>query len=144
MVRGPPKEFILKAFTREEALAFLCASIESFEESKRRYYFNKCVNVKNIDAFRDVSNLFKNHILINYFEDISAVNLAIVKNQHHVFIPIGPDVTGINHDSELQVLGRTKLISELKLVGLSEDETNSYSKESGRSLSVLRRMLLKV
>lgn len=136
-----PNRFIIKSLTKEEALAFLCACISKLEKEEKEKYFSKCLIVKNIEGFRDIANEHKEHILINYFDNFDLVDLAVDK-KHHVFIPIGPDITIIDPNVELQVLNREGLKNELKDIGFTDDDSEYYSRESGRSLSVLRRILL--
>lgn len=135
---GPPSRYILKALTREEALAFLCACIMT-NESKEDYLSRSLIIKDNMDF----NELIKEHspkILINYFGNFDAVDLAVNKN-NHVFIPLSPDATSIEPNSNLQTLGLGHLIDDLKKMGLSDDDARHYSKDSGRSLSVLRRLL---
>lgn len=136
---GPPTSFVLKALTKEEALAFLCASILNFDLEKKEKFFSRSLVLRRIDEFNDLINRHKNLIVVNYFNDYSAVDLAVAK-EHHVFVPVGPDVTAIDANAELGVLDYNGLVNTLKKD--LRDRAEHYSKESGRSLSVLRRLLL--
>ncbi len=132
--------FVLRAFTREESLAFLCAVIETLDEEERKFYFSKTIIVTDVEVFAGIYRIHKNHILVNYFDETDTIPNAVTKG-NKVFIPIGPDSTNINENAELEVLGKNDFETALKESGMPDEEVSNLSKESGRSLSVLRRLL---
>lgn len=134
------KTYTLKSLTKEEAVAFLYASISTLSDEDKNYFLERCIIVKDFDTFLKFSKIYGNHILINYFDDTSAADYATINN-NHVFIPITPDNSTAIVDSELNTLGVYELIHELQKIGFDSDEANQLSKDSGKSLSVLRRIL---
>ncbi|MBZ0204492.1 MAG: hypothetical protein K8I03_15880 [Ignavibacteria bacterium] len=135
---GPPSRYILKALTREEALAFLCACI--MHSNEKANYLSKSLIIKDNYEFTELIKEHTGKILINYFGNFDAVDLAINRG-NHVFIPLAPDATSIEANNNLQTLGLEDLVTELKKMGLSDADARHFSKDSGRSLSVLRRLL---
>lgn len=138
-LRGSYATFTLKSLTREEAIAFLYSSINSLSDEEKNYYFERSIIIKDIETFINFTKVYSDYILINFFKDPSAADYASGKN--HVFIPVTPDNTNSEVNSELNTLGVYELLEELQKLGFDHDEAYQLSKDSGRSLSVLRGLL---
>lgn len=139
-LRGDFETYTLKSLTKEESISFLCAVMYSLEDSQRDYYFSRCLIITDKEIFKQISKIHKDHILILDFDDPGIADYASSLG-NHVFVPITPEDTVNPPQDELGLLGREELIKGLKEMGFTEDEAYSYSKDSGRSLSVLRRLL---
>lgn len=137
-LEGTPSDFKIKSTTKEEAIAFVCACIIEIKKNGNNY-FNKTIIVSGKEEFRSIINSHSKHIIINNFSDRSLIDYAVSKN-NYVIIPLSPEDSTEKNDIELEALGRNELIEELKKLKFSDEEANKYSKESGRSLSVLRRL----
>ena len=59
-----------------------------------------------------------------------------------VYVPIGPDNTIASPETVLPRLGRDAFISALEEMGLSNEDSQNYSRDTGRSITVLRRQLM--
>lgn len=137
---GKYKPFTLKSLTREEAVAFLFATISTLPEEEKKYFLERCIIVKDIETFINFSKVYSNYILVNYFTDPSAADYA-ASNNNHVFIPVTPDNSTAIVNDELNTLGVYELLEELQKMGFDHDEAYQLSRDSGRSLSVLRSLL---
>jgi hypothetical protein len=139
-----PKLLTVRATTRREITAFIAAVICSFSEAEREFWFSRSIVVENIDSFRHIEVTIKTStLLITGFKEVEATVAASHKG-HHVCIPIEPHNMVVREDITLLRLGREEFISALTQMGLSEDDAKKYSKETGRSLTVLRRRLMDI
>jgi hypothetical protein len=134
----------VQAATSEESLAFLAGVINKLPDPDREFYLSKALVVENSEAFRHISITGRSGLLLApRFEEIEGAPLATQKG-HHVYIPLSPDNKVTTDKIQLLRLGREAFISALEKMGLSEDDAQKYSRETGRSLSVLRRRLTKI
>jgi len=135
-----PSLLTVKAASSEDALVFLIAAAGSLSETEKDNFFSRCLIVNDVKSFRSVSVTRNSLFLVNSFEETdSAINA--VQNKHHVYFPIGADNSVTKENILLPRLERETYISALKDMGLTEHEAKEVSKETGRSLSVLRRKL---
>ena len=130
----------INATTKDEAIFFLIASAHKLDDINREKFISRCLIVNNIDAFKHAALCDNSLILVNNFNDNDAIGKALNKD-HHVFIPIDPSNTITQNAVKLPRLDREEFISALKEMGIDEEKASTLSKESGRSLSVLRRRL---
>lgn len=135
-----PSLLQMKASSREEALAFLCATIQQLEWQQRETILSRSLLVEDEKSFRAILSTRSPLLLVPYFGDTTAINMAVDKG-HHVFNPVGADRTSISGITTLPRINRDGFITSLVDMGFTEDEARKYSKESGRSLSVFRRRL---
>lgn len=139
-----PSSLAVQVATSDEALAFLASAINNLPEIEREFLFSKAIVLENTESFRHITVTGrKGLLLIPRFVVIEGVPQATQRG-HHVFIPLGPDNKVTSERIELPRLGREAFIDALKKMGLSETDSQKYSKETGRSLTVLRRQLTKV
>lgn len=139
-LKEPCSAYTLKALTREEAVAFLFAALNTLPENEKNYFLERSIIVKDIETFIRVSKIHSNHILINFFDNPSAADYATLKN-NHVLIPITPDNLVNTHSDELKTLGVYQLIEQLEEMGIKYEEASQLSKDSGKSISILRSLL---
>ena len=139
-----PSPIAVQAATSDEALAFLAGVINTLPEPEREFYLSKSLVVENSESFRHISVTGRTGLfLIPRFEEIEGTPQATQKGQH-VYIPLGPDNKVITEKIQLPRLEREAFISSLKEMGLSEPDAQKYSRETGRSLTVLRRELTNI
>ncbi len=145
---APSSEKAVQADTKEESIAFLAAVIATLPESEREFYFSRSLVIENLEAFRQITAIGRDGLLlIPEFEEIEKIPFAKAREKGcYVYIPLAPDnkVTAEKEKITLLRLGRDAFISALKEMGLSEEVTQKYSRETGRSLTVLRRRLRKI
>ena len=138
---GDPGQFSLKANTSAEALAFIAASIEKMDPEKSETTFARAIIIDNEHTFRDVSALSSPMIIVAKFDPAGLITTAI-KNGHHIIIPLGNDLTISGSASiELPRIPRRGFEKGLEEMGLSRTEAERRIKDSGLSLTVLRRLL---
>jgi hypothetical protein len=142
-LKSPPDLLIIQAASKEEALAFLVAVIQKQTKIERENFFSRCLIAEDIKSFRGASTTRNNLFLVNRFEETEAIGKAI-QNGHHVYLPVGPDQTVIKTKIILPRLEREMFVSALKAMGIGEEKAQKYSRDTGRSLSVLRRQLSNV
>lgn len=134
----------VQATTREESIAFLAAIIDTLSDAAREFYFSRSLVVENPESFRQVTVTSKSGLLIiPQFEEIEGTSLAEQKG-HHVYVALAPDNKVTAEKVVLPRPGRDPFISALKEIGLSEEDAQKYSRDTGRSLTVLRRRLMKI
>ncbi|MEJ7739861.1 MAG: hypothetical protein WKF97_20735 [Chitinophagaceae bacterium] len=138
---APPGSLLLKANTAIEALAFVAATIERMEHEIKETLFAKAVIVENEQIFRELAVSKSSMILVVGFDNDTLLDLA-VKNGHHVIFPIGNELTAASSvDLELPRIHRTGFEKGLEEMGLDWKEAERLIKDSGLSLTVLRRLL---
>ena len=79
--------------------------------------------------------------LIAKLEDRSELHSAVSRG-HHVLLPLGPDdLFNSQNIISLPLIDRDGIIQALVDSGISEEESRKYSKESGRDITILKRLL---
>jgi len=143
-LNSPPSSIAVQLATGEEAVAFLAAVINTLPESEREFYLSRSLVVENSESFRHINVTGRSGLLlIPRFEEIEGSSLAVQKG-HHVYVPLCPDNKVITEKIVLPRLGRDAFISAIKEMGLSEEVAQKYSRDTGRSLTILRRQLIKI
>lgn len=132
----------VQATTREESIAFLAAIIGTLPESEREFYSSRSLVVENSESFRHINVTGRTGLLlIPRFEEIEGTSLTTQKT-HHIYVPLGPDNKVTTEKIVLPRLGRDTFVAAIKEMGLSEEDAQKYSRDTGRSLTVLRRRLM--
>ena len=143
-LNSPPSSIAVQAATGEEAVAFLAAVISTLPESEREFYLSRSLIVENSESFRHINVTGRSGLLLTpRFEEIEGASLAAQKG-HHVYVPLGPDNKVTTEKIVLPRLGRDAFVSAIKEMGLSEEVAQKYSRDTGRSLTVLRRQLTNI
>jgi hypothetical protein len=134
-----PSYISVQSLTKDEAIAFLAAVILTLTGNKKEYFLSRSLVINDQNSFRHITTTCKKGlILIPMFEDIEII--AAYPN-HHIFIPLSPDNTVSKEKIVLPWIGREEFISSLEKMGLSKEDAEKYSRDTARSLSVLRRQL---
>lgn len=141
---SPPSPLAVRAVTSEEALAFLAALVKTLPEHEQEFYLSRSLVAEDSRSFRHISVTARaGLLLIPRFEEIEGAPPATRKG-HHVYVPLGPDNKITSENIELPRPERKPFVSALRKMGLSEADSEKHSKETGRSLTVLRRRLTKI
>lgn len=135
-----PSIVSVKAYTVQEAIAFCSAVIERMDSDLQERYYSRAVIVQSEEDFRVLSAHKNPLILVANFEAGSLADQA-ARNGHHVIVPVGNDITATVADIELPRIKRTGFEKGLEEMGFTNDETQQLTRDSGQSLSVLRRLL---
>jgi hypothetical protein len=137
---GQPAIKAVKAFSKNEAIAFIIASAMQFNARSNLNFFSRSLIVDTASSFRSVSINKNGLVLISRFEDTNIL-YAGVTDGHHILVPLGPDDTFNQDIIELPQIEREGQIKSLVDSGMSGDDATRYSKESARNITVLKRLL---
>jgi hypothetical protein len=83
----------------------------------------------------------KNQLIIVAKMEPGGIADQAVRNGHYVILPVGNDVTATSAEIELTRIKRTGFEKGLEEMGFNSEEAVRYTRDSGQSLSVLRRLL---
>ncbi|KAF2334613.1 hypothetical protein [Flavobacterium nitrogenifigens] len=141
-LNGSPNIITVQAKTKTEALAFIIAAADCFEENQKQRFFSKTMVVEKEESYRTLYvNYAKTALnLIPKFDDKSLLQAAVSQG-HHVMIPVGADYDIHHKTIILPTIGREGQIDGLVEMGLSKEDAERYSKEAGRDINKLRRLL---
>lgn len=132
-------QITFQSTTIDEVIAFLSTVILGLSEDEREFYLSKSIVVKTSEALRHIIGTIKTSLfVISQFEEIDILSSAVSKG-HYVYLPLTPDNTTSSTVIELAVPKRDEFVSALTSMGLSEDDAQKQSRDTGRSLAVLRR-----
>ncbi len=130
----------VRAFSKDEAIAFIIASAMQFDSKLHLNFFSRSLIVDTAPSFRSISINKNGLILISRVEETNIL-YAGVSDGHHILVPLGPD-DNFNQDTiDLPQIEREGQIKSLIDSGMSEDDATRYSKESARNVTVLKRLL---
>jgi len=137
-LNSDPSLLVVQASTKDEALAFLSAVILTLPEEKE-YFLSKSIVISDKEAFRHVTTTCKNSLLL--MTEFEEIEIPTSQHNHHVFVPLSPDNTVTEDKIILSRLGRDEFVSVLKKMGIKEEDAEKLSRDTARSLTVLRRHL---
>ena len=138
-LNSDPSFLVMQASTKDEALAFLSAVILTLPEEEKEHFLSKSIVISDKEAFRHVTTTCKGSLLlITEFEEIE---IARSQHNHYVFVPLSPDNTVTKNKIILPRLERDKFVYALKKMGIREEDAEKLSRDTARSLTVLRRHL---
>lgn len=135
-LQAEPSKLTIQADSHEEVIAFLAAVIHQMPEAQSVEYLSRCIIVQNESSWRYFSSNQDSLILIPAFEQPKSLPRG-----HHLFIPIGRELSPAKDGLVLSRPGRTDFRQALVNMGLSEERAYSLTKDSKRNLSVLRRLI---
>lgn len=134
----------VQAKTKSEALAFIIATAKQFfDESTKDRFFSKSIIVDNEDDYRTLYNNYSKTTLnlIPRFEDKSVMNAAVSAG-HHVIVPLGAeDDIKISNIIILPTIEKEGQVLGLIEMGFTKEQADRYSKEAGRDINKLKRLL---
>jgi hypothetical protein len=141
-LNGDPGIITIQAKTKTEALAFIIAAADSFAEDHKKRFFSKTMVAEKEESFRTLSlNYVKTSLnLIPKFDDKSLVGAAVSQG-HHVIIPAGADDPLTLKSITLPTISREGQVEGLIELGLAREDAERYSREAGRDINKLRRLL---
>ena len=131
----------VKASTKTEAIAFIIASAKIFPPEEADRFFAKTLIVDTEANFRGIRiNTNSALNLIPRFYETQPLYVAVGKG-HHVLVPLGADDDFNQETITLPTIDRDGQIKSLIASGVSEDEAEKLSRESGRNITVLKKLL---
>ncbi len=140
-LQGEPTIKGIKAPTKNEAIAFIIASAKTFPSDDADRFFSKALIVDTEGNFRGIKN---NTIaplnLIPSYDEAQPLYAAVAKG-HHVLVPLGADDSFNQETVILPTIDRDGQINSLILSGVSREEAEKFSRESGRNVTILKKLL---
>ena len=140
-LQGPASIMSVKAASKEEAIAFIIATAKLFPESESERFFSKTLIIHSEGNYKSYStNSISPLNLIPTFENRLPLYSA-VSNNHHVIVPLGADDDFNQNTLQLPIIDREGQINGLIASGLLKEDAEKFSRESGRNITVLKRLL---
>ncbi|WEK40769.1 MAG: helix-turn-helix transcriptional regulator [Candidatus Brevundimonas colombiensis] len=133
-----PEEFSLQAEAPEEAISFLYASLSPLPEAYRLAHLGRCVVADTLETARELVGL-GTPLIIVMAEPDAGVAQRLISDGHHVFSAYGPNASAVARS--LPRPWRFNLEQALRSAGFDDEQAHLYAHNSGRSLTVLRRIL---
>lgn len=140
-LQGAPTIKGIKASTKNEAIAFIIAAAKTFPDNDSDRFFSKALIVDTEGNFRGVRiNTNTSLNLIPRFDEAQPLYAAVAKG-HHVLVPLGADDDFNQETITLPTIDRDGQINSLIKSGVSKDEAEKFSRESGRNITILKKLL---
>lgn len=139
-LQGAPAILPIQASSKNEAVAFIIATAMQFEKTPKESFAAKALVVDTSSNFRSIRiNQFGLNLIAKF--DDPQILYAGVADGHHVLVPLGADDIFNQDKLVLPLLDRNKLVEALESMGIDKTKASSYSKESARNITVLKRLL---
>jgi hypothetical protein len=140
-LQGEPTIKGIKASTKYEAIAFIIASAKIFPTEEFDRFFSKALIVNTEGNFRGIRiNTNTPLNLIPRFDDAQPLYSAVAKG-HHVLVPLGADDDFNQETITLPTIDRDGQIKSLVEGGMSIEDAERFSRESGRNITILKKLL---
>lgn len=140
-LQGDPTIKGIKASTKNEAIAFIIAAAKTFPDDASDRFFSKALIIDTEGNFRGVRiNTNTSLNLIPRFDEVQPLYAAVSKG-HHVLVPLGADDDFNQETITLPTIDRDGQIDSLIKSGVSKDEAEKFSRESGRNITILKKLL---
>lgn len=141
-LQGEPTIKGIKASTKIEAIAFIIASAKLFPTEEFDRFFSKALVVDTEGNFRGIvrNNITSTLNLIPTFDEAQPLYLAVSKG-NHVLVPLGADDDFNQETITLPTIDRDGQINALMKSGISKEDAEKFSRESGRNITILKKLL---
>ncbi|MFD2891374.1 hypothetical protein ACFS5J_05030 [Flavobacterium chuncheonense] len=140
-LQGEPTIKGIKASTKNEAIAFIIAAAKTFPDDDSDRFFSKALIIDTEGNFRGVRiNTNTSLNLIPRFDEAQPLYAAVSRG-HHVLVPLGADDDFNQETITLPTIDRDGQINSLIKSGVSKDEAEKFSRESGRNITILKKLL---
>lgn len=141
-LQGAPTIKGIKASTKNEAIAFIIASAKLFPTEEFDRFFSRALIVDTEGNFRGIvrNNITSSLNLIPRFDEAQPLYLAVSKG-NHVLVPLGADDDFNQETITLPTIDRDGQINALIESGISREEAEKFSRESGRNITILKKLL---
>ena len=133
--------YYVQAQTREEAIAFVAASVLNSDQAWGVALLAKAIVVKSEDAWNSLVRHTSPLVLIRAFEGNVSSQLAVNRG-HYVITPLHANEDPKGNGDALPRLGRDQTVTALTETGLNETKARALVRKSARSLPIMRRLLI--
>lgn len=140
-IRNKPAKFLLQGDSPDEPIAFLYCAADNLPDIEKVKFLSKCLVVQNSNQARQIIRNFKSSLILVLPAEASDIAGLAIRNGHHVFIAADSSIVGSMGVNKLPRPHTTTIFENLKNLGIPETKARKISKDSGRSLPVLRRRL---
>ncbi|NPU13518.1 helix-turn-helix transcriptional regulator [Bradyrhizobium sp. 83002] len=123
-----------------EAIAFLYASIEQLPEGNRDFYHTRAIVAADANAARSLADV-ATPLIIVLDEPDAGLAMHLVEKGHYVFLAFGSNIGTPSEALILERPTRYAIENELEKMGLAERDARNFAHDSGRSLTILRRLI---
>lgn len=135
-----PAIISVQAESTDEAISFLYASVAQLPAQYADFYLTRSVVVANANMARALANIGTPLVIVLEDPDVGLARVLVEKG-HHVFLPFGSGMGAPTDILKLKRPSRHAIEHELKALGFKEDEARTLARDSGRSLTIVRRLL---
>jgi transcriptional regulator with XRE-family HTH domain len=135
-----PSSFSLRAESTTEAVAFLYAAVCEYPASIRDMLLSRTVVITTPEMAREIANVPVPLVAVLSEMEPSVAALLNGKG-HHVFLAYGSEIAAPIAAAVLPRAGRYAIAEELKALRMSSDEADQLARDSGGSLTVMRRLM---
>lgn len=139
-LREPGQLLSVQAEGPDEARAFLFAAISALPERYRLWHWSRCVVADGDETARQLVGL-GSPLIVVLTDPEPGLAQRLVDDGHHVFAAYGPGATIQGGLRRLRRPWKFDLQMALVRVGISEELAHRYAHASGRSITVLRRLM---
>ncbi len=139
---NPDKPYIVAADSKDEAIAFLVCLFEHISNSNSSYYDNVAV-ILSADALNKLSRAHTDYIAIIGTGDAEKALEGLQKEKHIIIVRSKGSLIN-DPDISLDILGDENFKQSLLSMGIDELEVDTFSRKSGKSPTVLRRLLSQI
>ena len=139
-LKDSPSLLSVQAEAPDEAIAFLHAAISQLPENHRLSYWSRCVVATSDDTARELVGI-GSPLIIVLTDPEPGLALRLVEDGHHVYSAHGPDVAALAATKRLARPWAHNLQMALIRAGLKEEDAHRFARASGRSITVLRRLM---
>lgn len=131
----------IKSITKDEALVFPLAILEQIDVNEKNDLLSKTLIIDNRDSFnRIIQSSCPLIIIVKFQADSTDISGAIHKG-HKLIVPLSPS-NEINSDKiDLPIVSSNDFENGLKSMGIDDEQARLLTKNTGRNISVLRRLL---
>jgi len=141
ILQGQPTIIGVKASTKNEAIAFIIACAMQFLKNESERFFSKSLIIDTEANFRGIRiNTLTPLNLISRFDETQPLYSAVSKG-HHVLVALGADDSFNQETITLPTIDRDGQVKSLIESGLSEDGAEKFSRESGRNITILKKLI---
>lgn len=140
-LQGKPQVLSIFAEAPDEATAFLYAAISSLPESYRLSYWSHCVVAESSESARQLLAGLGTPLIIVLTDPEAGITQRLVEDGHHIFAAYGPGANDFPGALRLPRPWKFDLQMALIRTGLSEEDSHRFAHASGRSITVLRRLM---
>lgn len=139
-LRGQPSFLSICSEAPDEAVAFLYAAINALPEPYRLSHLSRCVLADTPDTARQLIGL-RTPLIIVLMDPEAGLARRLADDGHHVVAAYGASAQDFLDTLRLSRPWTFDLQLALKSMGLKEEEAYQLARASGRSITVLRRLM---